>query len=140
MQGVWGEVTYQSGKAPKIFFAIIGLVIVAMFLTALAKRVGPYLYEKYQAHHIYQCEAQHAVEENAWQPIFGFDMGGRYLVGDSPEHRALIECIVDSLAVETTIVPHGDTTLAEHPSLSVTEFSFHNGFLLENYLGEAATF
>lgn len=129
--------TYQTGKAPRIFFAIIGLIIIGMFLYVFFQSAGPYFYEQYQKLQIERCEAAHAVEPDSWQPIYGFDMGGQYIVGDSPEDRALIGCIVDRLSVHTTAEPYYNEGEAKYPSLSVLAFAFHNGLSLYHYEGQS---
>ena len=129
-------VTYRADKAPRIIAGGAALVVVGLFLLILIQSVGPYLYEEYQMYRLEQCEEKHSVQADAWKPIFGFDMGGRYITGDTPETRALIDCIVGSQSVRHLGAPkYGDRASAQ-PVLSITYGAFDNGFDFAYYEGE----
>ena len=129
-------VTYKPDSAPRIAAGGAALVVVGLFLLISIQSVGPYLYEEYQRYRLKQCEEKHSVQADAWKPIFGFDMGGRYITGDTPESRALIDCIVSSQSVRHLGSPkYGDRASAQ-PVLSITYGAFENGFEFAYYEGE----
>ncbi|MXP47548.1 hypothetical protein GRI43_09170 [Altererythrobacter luteolus] len=128
--------TYQADKAPRIIAGGAALAVVGLFLLILIQSVGPYFYEKFQRYRLELCEKKHRVRADAWKPIFGFDMGGRYITGDTPESRALIDCIVGSQSVRHLNAPkYGDRASAQ-PVLSITHSAFENGFDFAYYEGD----
>ncbi|WP_128891129.1 hypothetical protein [Erythrobacter sp. HKB08] len=127
--------SYQPDGTPKIIFGGIAIVVVGLFLFLAGNAVLPYFYEAYQRDQIEECEDDHPVATDAWTTIFGFDMGGRYIVGDGAEDRALIECIVDSLSVRYVSTPLYGQQHAEYPALSIVFGAFDNGYGLTYYSG-----
>lgn len=131
--------SYQAARGPRIFFGVIAIGVAGLFAIGAISAVWPALYEEYQRAGLRNCEEHHGLHGPAWQPIYGFDWGGRYLVGDGPDDRALIECIVASQTVdhvETTPYGPADGT---HPVLAITSGAFTPGLQVTYYPGESAT-
>ena len=131
--------TYKPDGIPKLVFGSIGVLVVGLFLSLASHDFLPYFYEKYQSERIGGCEDDHPVTDSAWSAIFGFDGGGRYIVGDSAKNRALIECIADSLSVQHVSKPLLGHQDAGYPALSITYSSFVDGYYLDYYPGSAAS-
>lgn len=127
--------SYQPSGTPRVIFGTIAVLVVGMFLFLAGTAVLPYFYEAYQRDQIEDCETDHPVAADAWNSIFGFDMGGRYIVGDSAQDRALIECITDSLSVRYVSTPLYGQEEAEYPALSIIFGAFDNGYQLTYYSG-----
>lgn len=129
--------SYQAARGPRIFFGVIAIGVACFFLFGAASVWLPIVYEKYQYHRLHQCEGRHGIPRSAWTPIFGFDMGGRQLIGDSPEARALIDCIVASQSVERVGArPDGETDMAL-PKLTIMSFAFSRGLSFTYYPGKS---
>ena len=129
-------VTYQADKAPRIIAGGAALAVVGLFLLISVQSIGPYFYEKYQIYRLEQCEKKHRVQADAWKPIFGFDMGGRHIAGDTPENRALIGCIVTSQSVRYLDAPRNAERDPAQSTLSITYGSFNNGLDFAYYEGD----
>ena len=131
--------TYRADPGPKLLFRTIALLVVGVFLLMAAQAIVPYFYEKYQLYKLNQCEEKYLVSEDAWTPIFGFDWGARYIVGDSPENRALIACVVDSQTISGSANPPNSDLDPAHSILSIGSGAFSPGLHFEYYEGEKST-
>ena len=106
-----------------------------LILLIAGNAVIPYFYEAYQDGRIRDCKNDHPVAADAWNPIFDFDMGGSYILGDSAQDRALIECIVGSLRVRHTSEPLYGKGGGNYPMLWIISSAFERGYDLTYYSG-----
>ena len=133
MQGMRPRVSYSPASGPRVIFGILAGSILVTFFWFVAAVWVPVIHGAYQGYRVERCIGQHDLAPGDFEPVFGFDYGGRIIVGDTAKRRSAIECIRSALDVSDREPWRDGDESTEAPRLEIGQSSFSHRLILAYY-------